>query len=74
MKCNVGGMDRTARIVLGVVLLAVGFFAPLSAAWQIVVFVIAAIALLTAIVGFCPANAIVGINTCKPSRSDPPPT
>ncbi len=71
MKCNVGGMDRTARIVLGVVLLLVGFFAPLNAAWQIVVFVIAAIALLTAIVGYCPANSILGINTCKPSGSNP---
>lgn len=70
MKCNVGGIDRTARIVVGVVLLLVGFFAPLSPVWQTVVFVIAAIALVTAIIGFCPANAIIGINTCKPSRSE----
>lgn len=65
MKCNVGGMDRTARIAIGVVLLLVGFFAPLSAVWQTVVFVLAAIALVTALIGFCPANAIAGINTCK---------
>lgn len=69
MKCNVGGLDRSARIVIGVLLLLVGIFAPLNSAWQTVVFVIAAIALVTAAIGFCPANAIVGINTCKPRRT-----
>lgn len=73
MKCNVGGMDRTARIVVGVVLLLVGFFAPLNVVWQTVVFVIAAIALVTAVIGFCPANAVIGINTCKPSKSETSP-
>jgi hypothetical protein len=29
------------------------------------VFVVAAIALLTAVMRFCPANAIFGINTCE---------
>ena len=26
MKCNVGGIDRTARIIIGAVLLGAGFF------------------------------------------------
>ncbi|BCB27485.1 hypothetical protein SKTS_23710 [Sulfurimicrobium lacus] len=65
MKCNVGGMDRTGRIVLGIVLLVVGLLAPIDTMWRIVALVIAAIALVTAIVRFCPANAIFGINTCE---------
>lgn len=65
MKCNVGGVDRSARIVIGVALVVVGLFVPMNPAWQTVVFVLAAIALVTAIVGFCPANALIGINTCK---------
>lgn len=73
MKCNVGGMDRSARIVIGVVLVLVGLFAGLTLFWQTVAFVIAAIALITAIVGYCPANAIIGVNTCKPSRTEPSP-
>jgi disulfide bond formation protein DsbB len=65
MKCNVGGIDRTGRIVIGIVLLLVGLTAPLDMTWRIVALVVAAIALLTGIVRFCPANAILGINTCE---------
>lgn len=65
MKCNVGGVDRNGRIVIGVVLLVVGLLAPIEMTWRIVALVVAAIALVTAVVRFCPANAILGINTCK---------
>ncbi len=65
MKCNVGGIDRTGRIVLGVVLLVVGLAAPIEMTWRIVALVIAAIALVTATVRFCPANALLGLNSCK---------
>jgi Inner membrane protein YgaP-like, transmembrane domain len=65
MKHNVGGIDRIGRIVIGAVLLAVGALAPVGMSWRIVALVIAAIALVTAFVRFCPANALLGINTCK---------
>lgn len=65
MKRNVGGFDRNARIVVGVVLLIVGLAAPIAMTWRVVSLVIAAIALVTAFVGYCPANAILGINSCK---------
>ena len=65
MKRNVGGFDRNARIVVGVVLLIVGLATPIAMTWRIVSLVIAAVALVTAIVGYCPANAIFGINSCK---------
>ena len=64
MKCNVGGIDRTGRIVLGIVLLLVGLTAPIEMTWRVVALVIAAIALLTAVVRYCPVNAILGINSC----------
>jgi hypothetical protein len=65
MMCNVGGIDRTGRIVLGIVLLLVGFLAPLAVVWKTIVFVLAAVALITAVVRFCPANYLFGINTCR---------
>ena len=65
MKCNVGGIDRTGRIVLGIVMLVIGLAAPIEMTWRIVALIIAAIALITATVRFCPANAIFGINTCE---------
>lgn len=65
MKCNVGGIDRTGRIVIGIVLLVVGLAAPVEMAWRIAALIVAAIALVTAVVRFCPANAVFGINTCE---------
>lgn len=65
MKRNVGGLDRNARIAVGVILLIVGLAVPMAMAWRIVSLVIAAIALVTAIVGYCPVNAVFGINSCK---------
>lgn len=65
MKCNVGGVDRTGRIVTGIVLLVVGLVAPVEMTWRIVALVVAAVALVTAAVRFCPANAIFGVDTCK---------
>lgn len=68
MKCNVGGMDRTGRIVLGIVLLLVGLMAPIEMTWRVAALVIAAIALVTAIVRFCPVNAILGLNSCEGAK------
>ena len=65
MKCNVGGMDRTFRVMLGIMLLLVGLAAPIEMTWRVVALVIAAIALVTATVRFCPVNAIFGINSCE---------
>lgn len=65
MKSNVGGIDRTLRIIVGIVLLLVGLAAPLEMTWRIVALVVAAIALVTAFVRFCPINAMLGINTCE---------
>lgn len=65
MKRNVGGLDRIGRFIIGMVLLVVGLAAPIEMTWRVVALVIAAIALITAAVRFCPANAILGINTCK---------
>jgi uncharacterized membrane protein HdeD (DUF308 family) len=69
MRCNVGGADRTVRIVAGIVLIAVGLLYPLSVAWQTAVFVVGVIALLTGLMRFCPISALVGRNTCKQGPS-----
>jgi disulfide bond formation protein DsbB len=70
MKCNVGGMDMVARLVGGVILLIIGFFVPMNIALQVVVFVVAAIALVTGIVHYCPANALLGLNTCARQQQE----
>ncbi len=60
MKKNVGGVDRTVRIVLGLALIIsalTGLFSPWG--WIGVVLV------ATGLIGWCPPYSIFGINTCK---------
>lgn len=64
---NVGGADRTVRLILGVVLLVLGFTGVLQGTLAIIGYVIGAIALITGITTYCPANALLGINTKKKS-------
>lgn len=61
---NVGGGDKTFRIVLGIVLAMAAIFIE-STAWTVILLVVAAIALITAFIGYCPLNALFGINTRK---------
>jgi hypothetical protein len=63
MMCNVGGTDRTVRIIVGVALL-LAIFAVHNPVAQVVMGAVALTALGTAFIGFCPLNRLVGINTC----------
>ena len=51
MKKNVGGIDKSIRIVLGIVLILVGLFAQLGGGIKIVLFVLAGIAFFTGFFG-----------------------
>ena len=52
MKKNVGGIDKILRLIVGIAAILLGFLAPLSEGFRIVSFVVAAVALFTAIFGF----------------------
>ena len=59
MKINVGGLDRTLRIVSGIILItlaATGIFSPWG--W------IGVIPLVTGIFKFCPLYSLLGVSTC----------
>lgn len=61
---NVGVIDRIARLVLGLVLIA--FAIPLGfpdTGWNWVGW-IGVVPLLTAVFGYCPAYTALGISTC----------
>lgn len=59
MKANVGGIDRIARIVVGIVLIALVFVGP-----QTIYGWIGVVPLLTGLIGFCPAYLPLGLSTC----------
>ena len=57
---NVGNIDRVLRVIVGIFLLSLAFIGPQTPwGW------IGIIPLGTALIGFCPAYRIFGINTCK---------
>jgi len=60
-----GGADKTVRIVVGVVMIAIAMFAEMTTGWRIVAWMVAAVSFGTAVVGFCPLNKRLGINTCR---------
>lgn len=59
-KTNVGSMDRIARIVLGIILIALVFVGPKTAwGW------IGIVPLATGLLRTCPLYSILGMNTCS---------
>ncbi len=61
---NEAGWDRVLRIVLGVVLLIVGF-GLMDGTAGVVVGIVAFVPLLTGLVGWCPLYTVLGFRTNK---------
>ena len=60
MKLNVGGIDRTLRIVIGLVL--IGLAASSTVGWW---GYLGVVPLLTGLIGWCPPYTLLGWNTCS---------
>jgi hypothetical protein len=65
MKRNESNLDRTIRAVLAVVFGVLYFTGTVTGPIGIVLLVIGAVFLLTAIIGFCPLYAAFKLNTNK---------
>jgi len=61
MNINVGSIDRTVRVMLGVGILSAVFWVDGQARWF---GLIGLVPLLTAAFGVCPLYSVLGINTC----------
>ena len=59
MQCNVGGIDRTLRIVLGLAVVAAGVY--FQSWWG----ALGIVPLGTAAIGWCPVYLPFGASTCK---------
>jgi hypothetical protein len=60
---NESTIDRIVRVVVGIALAALAIAGSLAAPLLYVVWAVAAIALITGVVGFCPLYAVVGFRT-----------
>ena len=65
MTTNVGILDRSVRWIVGVALVLLGVFNVLSGTAAIIGYAVAAIALITGSVGYCPLWGACKINTAK---------
>jgi Inner membrane protein YgaP-like, transmembrane domain len=63
LAVNVGTVDRIIRFALGVALVAVALAGSVAAPLVYVVWIVAAIALVTGAVGFCPLYSLFGFST-----------
>lgn len=64
MKRNMGTVDRAARFVIGIAMMAVGF-SVMSGAGAIVLGVIGAVFFATSIIGWCPLYVPFRFSTQK---------
>jgi hypothetical protein len=58
MQKNIGGIDKIARIVIGIALIAWAVLGGPVWAW------IGVMPLATGLLGWCPAYSLLGIKTC----------
>ena len=67
---NVSRLDRTVRILVGLLMLWAGWSAgaeaPETSIWPVALRVFAWIPLVTGLLGWCPFYAILGVSTRKP--------
>ncbi|GAA0293401.1 YgaP family membrane protein [Rhodovulum strictum] len=60
LKKNVGGIDRIARIVAGLALIAMYFVRPDAS----ILWLIGIVPLATGLMSTCPLYNLIGVNTC----------
>jgi len=59
MKCNIGTTDRIVRVIIGLIVIAGGYY--LSSWWG----VIGLLPIFTSATGWCGLYTLFGISTCK---------
>ena len=64
MSKNEGTIDRVIRVILGLAMLYVGFFA-MTGIWGTVVGVLGLVPLITGAISFCPIYTLIGGGTNK---------
>ena len=62
-KNNVANWDRIGRVVIGVLLLYLGWAGVVTGGWGVFLKVIGFVPLLTGLVGFCPLYALLKLST-----------
>ena len=65
MKKNVGSIDKVVRFLIAIVAIWAAYTHQVASPWDYVLYAVAAIMVLTALVGTCPIWLATGMNTLK---------
>lgn len=65
MMKNESSIDRLVRVVVAVVAIVIAFVVGAGSVLGIILFVVAAIMLITASLGYCPVYRLIGFRTKK---------
>jgi len=65
MKTNESNLDRVIRVIIGAVLLVLGWGGIVAGGWGLAFKILGFIPLITGLVGFCPLYAIFKTSTKK---------
>ena len=69
MKKNMGNADRVIRVIIAALLVVLYFTNVVSGTLGIILLVLAAVFVLTSLVGFCPLYVPFGLST-RPSKKE----
>ena len=62
---NIGQTEKIVRIVLALILAALDFFEVVTGPFSWILSLVAVVLLITALVGHCPINKLMGRNSCE---------
>ena len=65
MTKNIGSIDKLVRFIIAAVAIWAAFTQQVASPWDYVLYAVAAIMILTALVGTCPIWLVAGIKTLK---------
>ncbi len=68
---NVGRGDATFRVVIGLVFVAAALFGVARSGWAVAAWIVGGVLLLTGVLRFCPAYALLGVDTSGGDRTSP---
>jgi hypothetical protein len=63
MKRNIGGLDKTIRLLIAVVIVILAYADKINGKLALVLLIFAAVLVITSIINFCPLWAIFKLNT-----------
>jgi len=65
MKKNVGSIDKIVRVLIAAVAIWAAYTQQVASPWDYVLYVVAAIMLITALMSTCPLWLVFGVNSIK---------